>query len=725
VFKVFHCYICVATPFPFAAPTAFLLRSGFGKTENWNLKTTPTKGKNENKQVIGVCLFLMLAVFFVFAQTARFGFIRYDDNEYVYENTEVQKGLTANSVHWAFTHVQVANWIPLTTLSHMLDCQWFGMSAGGHHLVNVLWHTANALLLFVVLRKMTARLWPSAFVAAVFAVHPLRAESVAWVSERKDVLSGFFFMLTLWAYAGYVGCGTASPVAKTRGQSEHGKRKLFYALMLVFFALGLLAKSMVATLPFVLLLLDYWPLGRISGIWPSDKRIQKLNKGEQNPRRLSFWSLVREKIPLLALSAGSCVATALVPGLVVPDSMRLPALERIGNALVSYVVYFGQMLFPKGLATPYPLVPGGQPAWKVCVAILLLAAISATIVAWRKKHPFLLTGWLWYLGMLVPVIGFVQISFDAAHSDRYTYLPEIGLAVAGTWAVADWGAGWRHRRVVCGGLMLAVIGALAFCAETQTSYWKNDLSLWTRALDCTTGNTTAHNSLGGYFWDIGETNKAIEHYRQAVKIQPDNDSVGISLGEALAKMGKLDEAVAQYRETLRSRPDSAAAWNSLGMTLAGAGRYDEAIADYQRALKITPRSANVYNNLGMAFYQKENAKEAIAAWQHVLEFDPDTPNIQNNLAWLLATSPDASLRSGAKAVALAEKANQRERGSNAFILHSLAAAYAETGRYGDAAATARRAMQLATAATNRDLMGKLPLEIKLYNAGRPLREAPQ
>jgi tetratricopeptide (TPR) repeat protein len=563
---------------------------------------------------------------------------------------------------------------------------------------------------------MTGSLWCSAFVAAVFAVHPLRAESVAWVSERKDVLSGFCFILTIAAYVRWV-----------RKRSRAG----YWAVVLLF-ALGLMAKSMVATLPFVLLLLDYWPLGRMGGMENAECRMKKAEVRDQRgeggePRTpgVPLWELVKEKIPLFLLSIGSCFVTALVPGLVVPDSFRLPFLERISNALVSYVVYLRQMVFPAGLATPYPIVSGGQPLWKVGLAILLLAAVSAGLLAWRKKQPCLLAGWLWYLGMLVPVIGIVQISFDAAHSDRYTYLPGIGLAIAGTWAVADWSAGWRHRQVILGGLMMAVIGALAVGGYGQTSYWKDDPSLWTRALDCTVGNIAAHNCLGGYFLDKGEKEKAIEQYREALRIKPDSESVGISLGEALVKAGKLDEAVAQYRETLRFRPDSAAVWNSFGMALAKGGRYDDAIASYRKALKITPRSAAVYDNLGLAFFQKGDMKEAIDCWQQVLEIEPDMPNVQNNLAWLLATTPDSSLRNGAKAVALAEKANKWERGGNPIVLHSLAAAYAETGRYGDAARAARRALELATAQTNDDLTSKLPMEIKLYEAGRPMRDATQ
>ena len=425
------------------------------KSGSWNLKTRPTAGKAETTQVACICAFLALAVLAVFGQTAHFDFVGYDDQLYVFRNPVVQQGLSVKAVGWAFTHAQVANWIPLTTLSHMLDCQLFGLNAGGHHLVNVLLHGTNAVLLFLVLRRMTGALWRSAFVAALFAVHPLQAESVAWVSERKDVLSGLFFMLSF------------SHTCGMWKQQKEGsrKQKYWYALTLVFFALGLLAKSMVATLPFVLLLLDYWPLGRMGRIGNSELRIQNSRGGEPGSRTLPFWSLVREKIPLFLIAVVASVAAARVPGLIV--SSETPLLERIRNAVVSYGVYLWQMVFPWELAGHYPNPPNGQPAWRVCLAVVLLAAITAGVIAARKKHPCLLMGWLWYLGMLFPVIGVIQISSDAAHADRYTYLPEIGLAVAGTWVAADWAARRKVTRVVLGCVMAAVRAPSLFGAATR------------------------------------------------------------------------------------------------------------------------------------------------------------------------------------------------------------------------------------------------------------------
>lgn len=681
--------------------------------------------------VAEVCVFLVLAVFVVFGQTAHFQFVNYDDEENVYLNPVVAKGLSAQAVGWAFTHAQAANWIPLTTLAHMLDCQLFGLQAGGHHLVNVLWHAANAVLLFLVLRQMTGSLWRGALVAAVFAVHPLRAESVAWVSERKDVMSGFFFLLTIGAYVRYA-----------RKPSGAG-----YVVMILFFTLGLLAKSMVATLPFVLLLLDYWPLGRF-----------------QEWRQLR--ALLKEKIPLFALSAASCVAAALVPGLVITDSHRLSLLERVANALVSYVVYLRQMIYPAGLVPLYPIAAGGQPFWKVGVAVVLLAAISAAAVAWRKQRPWLLTGWLWYLGMLFPVIGFIQISNAAAHADRYTYLSEIGLTIAGAWALAEWSARRENRRMILGVLIGAVIGALIVCGRRQTDYWRNGESLWTRDLACTSQNSVAHVYLGAALAREGKSELAVEHYREALAIKPDNlaalNNLGTTLADsgaapvnkskveeaiacfrrslqidpasktahynlavALSSQGKTEEAVGEYRKALALDPRLTDGYLNLGNALRKSGKIDEAIAQYQRAVEISPDYAAAYSALGSAFFQRGNIKDAIDCWQQALAIKPAQPDVQNNLAWVLATTAEASRRDGPKAVALAVEANRLSGNSNGMFLRTLAAAYAEVGRFEDATTTARRALESGAAQKSPSLAAALQKEIKLYEINAPLREAPK
>jgi tetratricopeptide (TPR) repeat protein len=801
------------------------------------MSATLTATSRQRWQAGGVCVFLALAVLIVFGQTARFDFVNYDDPEYVTENPVVQQGLSVKGVGWAFTHKQVANWIPLTTISHELDCQVFGLRPGGHHMVNVLLHAANAVLLFLVLRAMTGGLWRAAAVAALFAVHPLRAESVAWVSERKDVLSGFFFLLAVGAY-----------VRWTRKPSRAG-----YVAVMLLFVLGLLAKSMVATLPFVLLLLDYWPLGRMSGIGNREWRIGNSEGGAGTP----FWGLVREKIPLFAIAGGASVLAALVPGLVVRGH-QMSFLERLGNALVSYVVYLRQMVFPAGLANLYPFAPNGEPLWKAAGAFVVLAGISAWVVLWRRRQPCLLVGWLWYLGMLAPVIGIIPISADAAHADRYTYLPEIGLAVAGTWALADWSAGWKRRRVILGGLMAAALGILTLWGHVQTSYWQDTKTLWSRALDCDANNSSAHDSVGFALYQEGQLDKAIAHYKEALAIRPDfaraycdlgaallakGDLAGavaqnrkaleldrnyvdahVNLGVALAKNGRSQEALEQYRRALEIKPGAAEAHVDMALTLLSLGRVEEAVAEcrkaleikpnfdkafcnlgnallvrgdlaeairayrkalefkpdytearqnlgrallrdgdfdgalacfqrnpgvtqdsfatwntlggdflrkknlieaivcYRQALKVAPNSAVAWADLGLASYQNGETRQAVDSWERALQLNPNQLNVQNSLARALATTSDASVRNGARAVALAEQANQLSRAGDPEVLRTLAAACAETGRYGDALTAARRALDIATREANDTLAAALQKEIILYEAGAPLRE---
>jgi protein O-mannosyl-transferase len=555
-------------------------------------------GRREQRwRVAGLCLVLAAITFAVFGQTLRFGFVEYDDNGYVYENPVVVRGLTLKGIVWALTYGKIGHWHPLTWVTHMADCQAYGLWAGGHHLTNVALHAVAVVLLFLVLREMTGSLWRSAFVAAVFAIHPLRVESVAWIAERKDVLSGVFFMLTLWTYARYA------------RQPSRGR----CAAVAVWYGLGLLCKNMLVTLPLVLLLLDWWPLGRMS--------------------RASLSRLVKEKIPLFLLSLGSCVATALVPEKVLASD-RLPFLERAGNAVVSYGLYLRQMVYPARLAIPYLYPPNGLPFWKVGLALVLLAAISFSVWACRKGRPYLLVGWLWYLGMLVPVIGFIQISYYA-RADRYTYLPGIGLVLAGTWAVGDWSMGWKQRRTVLGCLMTAVIGALMVCAWIQTGYWKDSETLWTHTLACTTGNSVALNNLGLLLYHQGRLDEAIAHYQKALQINPDNAEAHINLGTDLLKKGRVDEAIAQYQMGAKIKPDFAEAHYNLGNALLQKGSVSEAITQYQTALQINPDNADAHNDLAVALQQKGRLDEAIAHYQKALQINPDNADAHYNLANVL------------------------------------------------------------------------------------------
>ncbi|MGD0813636.1 MAG: tetratricopeptide repeat protein [Verrucomicrobiota bacterium] len=638
-------------------------------------------------RVAVLCLVLAAITFAVFGQTLGFGFVTFDDNKYVFANPTVKEGLTLKGAIWALTNDKVDHWHPLTWLTHMADCQAFGLWAGGHHLTSVALHAAAAVMLFLALREMTGSLWRSAFVAAVFAIHPLRVESVAWIAERKDVLSGLFFMQTLWAYARYA-----------RRPSGWG-----YTAVVVWFGLGLLCKNTLVALPFVLLLLDWWPLQRLT---PA-----------------SFWGLRKEKIPLFLLSAGSCVVTVIAPQKVVGSS-QIPLLERLGNAVLSYGVYLWQMVFPAGLAVPYLYPPNGQPLWRIAAAFVLLAAISMGALACWKKRPYLPVGWLWYLGMLVPAIGIVQIS-NHSHADRFTYLPGIGVVLAVTWAVGDWSAGWKHRRVVLGGVMAAVLSALMVSAWIQTGYWKNTETLFTHTLACTTGNYVAHSALGADLVEKGRLDEAIAQYQYALQTKPDSGDIHYNLAIAFMQKGRVDEAIAQYEKALQITPNGAPAWNNLGRVFFQQGRVDEAILHYQKALQIRPNYALAHCNLATALQQKGRLDEAMSHFEQALQLEPADPWVNNNLAWLLATCSEASLRDGNRAVELAKQANELAGGENPMILHTLAAAFAEAGRFSEAVEAEQSALQLAAAQSITNLAGQIQSELKLYEAGHPFHSPAQ
>ncbi len=607
-------------------------------------------GLHDRWTVLVVCLVLAAITWVVFGQTLGHEFVNYDDELYVADNPAALDGLNLKGIVWAFTHNVNDNWTPLTVISHMLDCQFYGLQAGGHHFTSVLLHTASVIVLFLVLKRMTAALWRSAFVAAVFAIHPLHVESVAWIAERRDVLSGLFFMLTLGAYAGYV---------------RHSWSLGRYLMVVLMLALGLLSKPMVVTLPFVLFLLDYWPLKRFT----------------QPGGRLVPWRLIAEKVPLLALSGAACVATLFAQKEAI---VSLPLSVRIGNALVSYVAYLGQMIYPAGLAVLYPHPGSGLALWKIIAAFVLLLAISAGALAARRKRPWFLFGWLWYLGMLIPAVGLIQSGLRA-QADRYTYLPQVGLYLLLTWAAADLCAGWRHRRGVLGGLSTIILVALIFCAREQTAYWRNSELLWTHTLACTSDNFIAQNNLGN----------------------------------ALLQKGNVDDAMVHYQKALQIKPDYAEAHNNLGIALFRKGSVDEAIAHFQKALQIKPDFAEAQNNLGNALLKKGSVAEAIVHYQKALQIKPDFAEAQNNLAWVLATCPQASLRDGNQAVALAQRANQLTGDGNPVVLGTLVAAYAEAGRFPEAVATAERALQLAGTQSNPALADALRSQLKLYQAGLP------
>ena len=539
-----------------------------------------------------VCISLVAIVWVTFGHTLHGEFLNYDDNRYVYDNPTVASGLSLAGIQWAFTHVHADNWHSLTTISHMLDCQLYGLQPWGHHLTNDLLHALAAVLLFLAVWKLTGSLWPSAFVAVLFAVHPLRVESVGWISERKDVLSGVFFALTLLAYARYA-----------RSEQRSVGR---YTLVVILFALGLMCKPTVVTLPFVLLLLDYWPLGRIT---PTTQN------------RFARWRyLISEKAPLFALSAMSCVATVLAQREALGASLKLPAAERLGNAVMSYVVYLRQTIYPARLAILYPY--SHPKILAVIPALLLLISISAVFFYWRGKYPFLLVGWLWFLGMLVPMSGLIQLG-SQAHADRYTYLPQIGLDILATLGGIKLLTKWRGGRELSVAAALLIMITMIALSRKQTSYWQNSETLWRHTAEVTSNNHTAHNSLANALLAQGRLDEAVAEYRKAVEIKPDVASVQSNLGNALGAEGKFSEAIEACEAALRIRPDYAEAHNNLGCALASIGRTEEAIKQFSEALRINGDYVEAHYNLGRVLAQIGRREEAVAHLTDVLRFKPD------------------------------------------------------------------------------------------------------
>ena len=603
-----------------------------------------------------VCGCLVLLTWGVFAQTLRYDFVNYDDPSYVYQNTRITSGLSLSNVAWAFTHVHAENWHPLTTITHMLDCQLYGLKPGWHHLTNVLLHTVAVVLLFLALQRMTGALWRSAFVAAVFAVHPLHVESVAWIAERKDVLSAVFFILALLAYFHY-----------TRAPST-GR----YLIVALVFALGLMSKPMLVTLPFVLLLLDYWPLGI---------------KGQRSGATRPLLQVVIEKIPLIALSVVSSIVTFLAQRKAIGWTEQLPIMARLSNAVVTYVVYIWQMLWPAKLAVFYPHPENRLPIWEIILAIIVLIGITAVAYILRKRAPYLITGWLWYLGMLVPVIGFVQVGWQG-HADRYTYLPQIGFYIAITWAVADATVSWRFQRATLGVVVALLLSVLSWRAWLQTSYWRDSETLFTHTLAVTSKNDVGLNNLGIVFLDKGQLDKAIANLQAAIDLRPENGPAHDNLAKALLQKGQVAEAMVHYR----------------------------------KFLEIDPENVEARNTLGTALIQQGRVSEAIAQWQQALAIQPNNGNAASNLAWVFATCPEDSIRNGPRAVELAEKAMRLSGGKIPMVFRIVAAAYAEDGRFADAIKAAQRGVDLADSQGNSALAADLRNSISLYEAGRPLRD---
>ena len=558
-----------------------------------------TKQTPNRFAILCISFGLFLATLLIYAPVYHFGFVNFDDPDYVTNNPHVRDGLTTSSVVWAVTSTEAANWFPATRLSHLVDVSIFDLRPGGHHFTNAFLHALATVFLFAFLNAATGAAWPSAFVAMLFAVHPLHVESVAWIAERKDVLSALFWFVALWSYV-----------------------RRHYWLTLLAFCLGLMAKPMVVTLPFVLLLLDIWPL------------------------RQPFRSALRVKIPILVLSAASAVATYLVQRSsgAVREVGHFPLGLRMENAVVSYAAYIVRMFWPERLAVFYPY-PQQLPVWQIALSALLLTGITIIVVRERRSRPYLAVGWLWYLGTLVPVIGLIQVG-SQARADRYMYLPMVGLGIMLVWGLTE----VLKKRVAISAAVVASL-ACAVLAEAQIQYWRNSETLFRHALDVTNGNYLAHHNLGVALADDGRFDEAIHHYQAALQIEPDAANVQTDYGNALAKSGRIPEAIAHYRAALRTLPDSPITHNDLANALAeNAETMPEAISEYQAALRLKPdyekarnnlakvqsRAAEIQYNLGVDLAKSSKPEAAIPYFEEALRLKPDYVDAHNNLGVVLA-----------------------------------------------------------------------------------------
>lgn len=586
-----------------------------------------------------VCLTLTLATTAVFYQVCTYDFVNYDDPEYVYSNPNIQAGITPKTIKWAFTTGYAVNWHPLTWLTLMVDWQLFGSWSGGYHLTNLVFHIANTLLLFIVLKQMTQRLWPSAFVAALFALHPLHVESVAWVAERKDVLSTFFWMFTMWAYVRFV---------------NHPKIT-HYLLVVVFLVLGLMSKPMLVTLPFVFLFLDYWPLDRLS---------PKCGKAGS---KYSLSYLLIEKVPLFAMTLASCIVTFVFQQK--GEAIKECGLSiRLANASISYLQYAIKTVWPARLAVFYPHPVQNISSLYAIISAILLLTVTILVFRFAANRRYLVTGWLWYLVTLVPVIGLVQVG-NQALADRYTYIPLTGLFIIIAWGLSDLLAKWRYKEITLTLSAMLVISVMSICTHFQLRYWRNSLTLFQHALDVTENNYEMHFCIAGPLCEQGKLNEAVYHYSEAIRIRPDYHAALNGLGVALYKAGRVDEAIGYYKRALELNPNSAEANSNLGLGLAskgrfadavlyyrvslttmdeistrislgdalvGLGRFQEAVTEYEKVLRIQSQNAGVHNNLGVALSQQGKLDEAIVHFNQAVRIDPNHTNARNNLNRALA-----------------------------------------------------------------------------------------
>jgi tetratricopeptide (TPR) repeat protein len=630
-----------------------------------------------------VILALVVVTVAAFWRVGQCSFVNYDDPAYVSGNPLVQRGLTVEGIQWAFgsLHGDVTYWHPLTWLSHMLDCEIFGVRPGAHHWVSLFFHSLNCVLLFVFLRRMTGALWRSALVAGLWSIHPLQVDSVAWIAERKNLLSALFWLLASIAYVRY---------AEKPGAVRYG-------LVVVAMALGLMCKPVLVVLPCALLLLDFWPLRRVAWMRPAVEPVSP-EGGTAVPQfaPAGFGRLVLEKIPLFALAA---VASAITMGAHVSmgslaQEDYLPLRLRLANAAVSYVRYLNKFIWPGDLAVMYPH-PIVWPGWMVWGSVGILAVATIIILlAWRRA-PYLPVGWCWFLGVLVPFIGLVQAGLQSM-ADRFVYLPLIGLLLATVWGIADWAAQWRPRRSAALGLAGLALAGLLGATHRQVGYWRDSESLFRRAVAVTENNYVMLGNLASTLYEQGMTG---------------------------GDRRKLEEALVYAEAAVRAHPRRYPTRIVLAMVLDGLGRTAESGGQLVTACEFAPMDALLRFHLGRMLAEKGRIPEAVLQYRISLRLEPNRPGTLNNLAWLLATHPDARNRDGAEAVRLADRACELTGRREAVLLGTLAAAYAEANRFPDAVKAAEEAIALARASGAQALVETNRLYLELYRANRPCRVA--
>lgn len=630
------------------------------------------------RRTLLVCLLLVIAILAVYWQVKNHQFINFDDTIYVTNNSFVKSGLTQKSVAWSFgfEHRGGAYWQPLTWLSHMLDYQLYGLWAGGHHLTNLIFHLVNTVLLFLILNTMTGDLLMSAFVAALFGLHPVNVEAVAWVSSRKTVLSTLFWMLAMTAYVYY-----------TKRPSLHR-----YLLTFFVFTLGLMSKPMLVTLPFIFLLLDYWPLGRL--------RFKHLDSGDNEKKdqvkifghyALPELGLILEKLPLLALSLISSRLTllSLQPyGNVLPLKL-VPLSLRISNAVVSYINYIKKMIWPNNLTVLYSF-PETIPLWQSFGAGLLLTCISVLVLRVIRSKPYFTVGWLWYLGTLVPVIGLVQGGLWPAMADRFAYVPYIGLFIMIAWGIRDFIAGKRFGKIACALLSVILLTALMVSSWLQVGCWQNSMTLFTHA----------------------------------IHLNPDSAIAHFQLGRALEDSGRLDGAIVHYDKVLKIDPKYAPAYTNLGAILERKGNKKKAMAHYYKALTINPYDAGAYNNMGNILAGLGRIREATLAYRQALRLQPDMLQSLYNLTWIAAAHSNKDFRNGEEAVRLAERLCRITNYNQPLYIDALAAAYAEAGRFAQAVNTAQIGFDMVLKSGPQELAQDILKRLTLYQKGKSYRMKP-